>query len=141
MSNSFRDHVIQWSKDLGRSIDYLETRDDIDVDRLAYYGFSWGGAIGAVLPALEDRLKVCVLGVGGFWRQKRRPEVEQINFAPRIKVPVLMLNGRHDYIFLIESAQLLLFRLLGASEEDKRHVIYETGHSIPRMELIKETLN
>ena len=38
----YRDHVIAWSKDLGRSIDYLETRSDIDHDKLAYLGFSWG---------------------------------------------------------------------------------------------------
>ena len=88
-SGIFRDHVIQWSKDLGRSIDYLETRNDIDIDKLAYYGWSWGGARGGLLPALEERLKVCVLAVGGFWRQRGRPEVEQINFAPRIIVSVL----------------------------------------------------
>ena len=38
----YRDHMIAWSKDLGRSIDYLETRRDIDSVSLAYYGFSWG---------------------------------------------------------------------------------------------------
>jgi len=141
MSIYLRDRVIQRSKDLGRSIDYLETRDDIDVDRLAYYGLSWGGAMGALFPAVEERLKVCVLAVGGFWQQRGRPEIEQINFAPRIKVPVLMLNGRYDYVFPVESSQLPMLRLLGAPEKDKRHIIYETGHSIPRMELIKETLN
>ena len=29
-----RDLVVQWRKDLGRAIDYLETRPDIDVNRL-----------------------------------------------------------------------------------------------------------
>ena len=37
---------LQWSKDLGRSIDYLETRSDIDVHKLAYYGVSLGAAMG-----------------------------------------------------------------------------------------------
>ena len=39
MSNSWRDHVIAWSKDLARSIDYLETRPEIDAKKLAYEGF------------------------------------------------------------------------------------------------------
>ena len=45
-SNTYKEHVIQWVKDLGRSIDYLETRPDINPDKLAYYGRSWGGARG-----------------------------------------------------------------------------------------------
>jgi len=32
-------------------------------------------------------------------------------------------------------------RLLGSKKEQKKHLIYETGHSIPRNELIKQTLD
>ena len=96
-TSSWRDHVIAWSKDLGRSIDYLETRPEIDRSKLAYEGFSWGGAMGSILPAVEDRIKVCVLIVPGFNLQKSLPEVDELNFAPRVKVPVLMLNGRFDF--------------------------------------------
>ena len=35
-TNLYRDHVVDWSKDLGRSIDYLETRPDIDRSKLAF---------------------------------------------------------------------------------------------------------
>ena len=34
----YRDHVIYWGKDLGRTIDYLETRKDLNLEKLAYYG-------------------------------------------------------------------------------------------------------
>ena len=34
-----------------------------------------------------------------------------------------------------------MFRFLGAPPDRKRRVVYETGHSIPRNELIKETLD
>jgi len=40
--SSRRDKVIQWSRDLQRSLDYLETRDDFDPERVAYYGLSRG---------------------------------------------------------------------------------------------------
>ena len=96
---AYRDHMIEWSKDLGRSIDYLETRPDIDHSKLGYSGYSWGAPLGALLPAVEDRIKVCVLILGGFDYQKPLPEVDQINFVSRVKVPVLMLNGRFDYVF------------------------------------------
>ena len=97
--------------------------------------------MGATLPALEKRLKVAVLVVGGLFQQRTLPEAEQINFAPRVKIPVLMLNGRYDFVFPVEGSQLPMFRLFGTPEKDKRHVLFETGHSIPRNELIKHTLD
>ena len=42
-STSYRDHVIHWSKDLGRSIDYLESRPDIDRNKLAILRLQLGG--------------------------------------------------------------------------------------------------
>ncbi len=48
-SNFYKEHVIMWEKDLSRSIDYLETRNDIDNSKIAYYGGSWGGTISPVM--------------------------------------------------------------------------------------------
>jgi serine/threonine protein kinase/formylglycine-generating enzyme required for sulfatase activity/cephalosporin-C deacetylase-like acetyl esterase len=141
MENSYRDHVIEWSKDLGRSIDYLESRPDIDSEKLAYEGVSWGAALGAVLPAVEDRIKVCVLLGPGFNLDRTLPEVDQINFAPRVKVPVLMLSGRYDYFYPTATSQEPMLRLLGAPKDQKRHVLADTGHDFPRAELIKESLD
>jgi formylglycine-generating enzyme required for sulfatase activity/cephalosporin-C deacetylase-like acetyl esterase len=138
---SYRDHVIAWSKDMGRSIDFLETRPEIDRTKLAFYGFSWGAAMGPIMTAVEDRIKVNVFVVPGFYLQRSLPEVDQINFAPRVKIPTLMLNGRYDFFCPVETSQLPMFRLLGTPKEQKRHVIYETGHNIPQNELIKESLN
>lgn len=140
LTSNYRDHVIQWHKDLARSIDYLSSRSDIDAQRLGYLGFSWGATMGPIVLALEDRLKAAVFVVGGFWQQRGRPEVEQINFAPRVKTPVLMLNGRYDFVFPVESSQNPMFRLLGTPEPHKRHLLFDSGHSIPRTELITETL-
>ena len=139
-TSTYRDDVIAWSKDLGRSIDYLETRRDIDHDRLAYEGYSWGAAMGGLLPALEPRLKALVLVSPGFYLQERLPEADQVNFAPRIKTPVLMLNGRFDFIWPPAISQEPMFRMLGTRPEDKRRVVYESGHDIPRAAMIGETL-
>jgi dienelactone hydrolase len=137
----WRDHNIAWSKDVGRSVDYLETRKDIDAGRLAYMGLSWGGAVAPIVLAVEDRFKAAVLMSGGLEFQRALPEADQINFVTRVKLPVLMLNGRYDHFFPVESSQLPLFRLLGTPEKDKKHVIYETGHAVPRKEFIRETLD
>jgi dienelactone hydrolase len=123
------ERTIMRFKDFRRTIDYLETRPDIDADRVAYEGLSWGGWVGGVLPAIEERLKVAVLFGGGL-NSELPPEYSQFNFAPRVRVPVLMQNGRHDFMFPIETSVKPLLRLLGTPEKDKELKIYETGHSV-----------
>jgi formylglycine-generating enzyme required for sulfatase activity/cephalosporin-C deacetylase-like acetyl esterase len=143
ISNSdlvYREHVIQWYKDLARSIDYLESRDDIDTSKLAYYGYSWGGELGPLMAVMENRIKVCILYVAGLFGRPL-PEVDPFNYVHRVKIPVLMLNGKYDATFPYETSQKPLYELLGTSPENKRIFIYESGHFVPKDELIKETLN
>lgn len=140
-SSLYRDHVVSWSKDLGRSIDYLESRPDIDHNKLAYEGYSMGAAMGALLPAVEDRFKVLVLIAAGFYLNRRLPEADPFNFAPRVKAPALMLNGRFDFMCPTGPSQEPMFRLLGTPKEHKRRMVYDAGHDLPRTEIIKETLN
>lgn len=137
----WRDHVVAWAKDIGRTIDYLETRSDIDTSKIAYFGWSWGGEMGAIMPAIERRFKVTVLNVAGLSFNKALPEVDAINFIGHIKMPVLMLNGKYDYYFPYETSQLPMFRLLGTAPNQKKQVVYETSHFLPRNQLIREILN
>src|SRR5512143_1040899 len=137
----FRDHMIAWAKDVGRSLDYLETRKDVDASKAAYLGLSWGGAVAPIILAVEGRFRTAVLESGGLEFQKALPEADQINFVSRVKIPVLMLNGRYDHFFPVESSQVPLYRLLGTPATDKKHVVYESGHAVPRKNFIKETLD
>ncbi|HEX7494389.1 MAG TPA: SUMF1/EgtB/PvdO family nonheme iron enzyme [Bacteroidales bacterium] len=137
---AYREHVIEWYKDLARSIDYLESRDDIDNRKLAYYGYSWGGELGPLMIVLENRIKVCILYVAGL-TGKPLPEVDPYNYVNRVKIPVLMLNGKFDASVPYETSQRPLYELLGTSQENKRIFIYESGHFVPKEELIKEILN
>jgi pimeloyl-ACP methyl ester carboxylesterase len=125
----WREMNLHWSKDLGRSIDYLETRPEIDRGMLAYYGVSLGAAQGPRLMAVEDRFRTGVLMQGGFF-ERVPPEVDPLHFAPRVKIPTLMINGRDDFLFPLEGSQRPLFRLLGTPEKDKRHVLFNAGHDI-----------
>jgi len=140
-SSEERDETIQRSKDLRRSMDYLETRSDIDHERLAFYGWSWGSIEGPISLALESRFKTAVLAVGGCSPGKRLPESDPINFAPNIQIPVLMVNGRYDFMIPFETCQQPFFRLLGTPPADKRQVLLESGHGIPFTPFFKETLD
>ena len=117
-----------WTKDFSRTIDYLEVREDLDVDNIAFFGMSWGGITGGVIPAVEKRIKTVILTVGGLTQQTSLPEVDQLNYLPRIKQPFLMLNGKYDYFFPYESSQVPMFQMLGTPPANKKHIISETTH-------------
>ncbi|MHC4681676.1 MAG: bifunctional serine/threonine-protein kinase/formylglycine-generating enzyme family protein [Planctomycetota bacterium] len=125
-----RDWKTQMSKDLGRSIDYLETRDDINSEKIAYYGLSWGALLGPAMLAVEDRIKVGILVVGGFWGGEYPLATDPFDFAPRVRVPVLMVNGMEDHIFPYEMCQKPMYEFLGTPDENKAHRVYPGGHGV-----------
>jgi dienelactone hydrolase/predicted Ser/Thr protein kinase len=128
--NDHKEHILIWRKELGRSIDYLETRSDIDCERLCYYGSSWGSLMAPVYLAVEKRFKTGVLILGGLPTWEWPDEIDAINFAPRVTIPILMLHGKYDYMFPYETSQKPLLRFLGTSEQNKRLEIFPTGHSL-----------
>ena len=97
--------------------------------------------MGMIALALERRIRAAAIAEAGLWFQAPAPEVDEINFAPRIRIPVLMMSGRDDFAYPVETSQVPLFRLLGTPEKDKRHVLFESGHRGPTHEYIKETLD
>jgi dienelactone hydrolase len=139
---NWRDFQIKWVQDLSRTIDYLETREDINSDRLGFYGFSWGGGIGPIVLAVEDRIDAAVLNVGGLDDvYQYLPEADPFTFVTHVHDPVLMLNGRYDIVFPLETSQKPMFELLGTDPEHKKHYVTPAAHYVPRDVLIRETLD
>ena len=63
------------------------------------------------------------------------------NPYPRLDIPVLMLNGKQDYL-VPEAAPKAMYAFLGTPEKDKRLVFYNSGHwPLPRNQMIKETIS
>ena len=138
---NYRDHVITWGREMQITIDYLISRDDIDKENIAYFGTSWGGRLGGIMVAIENRFKTAILMVGGMRVQNKKPEADPLHFLPRVKIPVLMLNGRYDHFFPVETSQIPMYDFLGTDPKFKKHIIYETGHYIPFNDLVNESLN
>jgi DNA-binding winged helix-turn-helix (wHTH) protein/formylglycine-generating enzyme required for sulfatase activity len=128
--------------DLGATLDFLATRDDIDASKIGYVGRSLGGSEALMLLALESsRLKTAVLLSGGLPFGNLPSDVDSTNFLPRITVPVLMLNGKYDWYYTVDDAQKPLYELLGTPREDKRHYALEAGHlPLPRAEMVRLVL-
>jgi len=59
-----RAEQIQLIKDLQRAVDVLRARVNVDDERIAYLGISFGGAMGALFAGVERRIKAAALVVG-----------------------------------------------------------------------------
>jgi dipeptidyl aminopeptidase/acylaminoacyl peptidase len=80
-----------------------------------------------------------VLVAGGLSVDKNPGDADPLNFAPRIKAPVLLVAGRDDFRTPLELSQKPLMRLLGSRE--KKHYVFEGGHVPPRQqEMIRVVL-
>jgi pimeloyl-ACP methyl ester carboxylesterase len=102
-------------------------------------GWSWGAVCGPVITAIEDRLKTSILRQGVMFG-RNRPEIDPINYIGRVTIPTLMLNGRYDMAIPFDQYVKPMFELLGAPSGQKELKIYDTDHTIPTAEFIKETL-
>ena len=134
-STRMRNWIVEIALDLRRSVDYLETRGDMDMDKLAYVGHSWGAGEAPTMLVAEPRFKAAVLIGGGYFSFTRRKEVDAYQFAPYVTLPVLMINGRYDHEFPIDSSQMPLFTDLGSADKQIRH--FDSAHGVPVSESIK----
>lgn len=138
--NVFRETHVQFVKDIFQSMTFLESRSDIDKQRLAYKGYSLGAWIGVMALALEPRFKTGVLICGGLLSAPEVGELEQLNFAPRVRMPILMVGGKDDFVRPPQTSQRPLFDLLGTPAADKRLALFDGGHVVPMQGIMRETL-
>jgi len=155
-SDAEADHEIyvQAVVDLRRGIDLLAARPGVDPDRLAYIGHSYGAQWGAILSAVDDRLKAAVL-MGGipdlaaiylenddpdFVKLRASVPNEELEKYLRINActdaihyvryaaptPLLFQFARYERYFNEEAMK----RYAQAASEPKSVKWYETGHDL-----------
>ena len=100
-----------------------------------------GPTTGFGSTTLDRRFKVAALSAAGLFPSGVPPETDPLNFAPRARIPVLMLNGRDDFMLPYETSQRPLFEALGT--KDKVLKRYDGGHLsvLKRPDLIGEVLD
>ena len=134
--NRLREMVVQTVVDYRRAIDYLETRKEIDPNRIGVIGYSLGGSMSFVLTGVDSRIKVTTACVSPTLMRKRWPNQHNIsaiapsNIIRAIKGrPLLMLMGRNDdFNYTVEEAQALYDLIEGTSKE---LVFYDSKHRLP----------
>jgi formylglycine-generating enzyme required for sulfatase activity len=133
-SAEWQELIVNRFTDYRRGLDYLETRDDIDMTRLGYVGSSTGASQGMILPAVDKRFKSVFLSSAGLpaYFKTNQPAANPINFAPHIHQPKHVLNGRFDENFTLKSAVEPMMKLF---PEPKELELYDGPHS-PPMEVL-----
>jgi dienelactone hydrolase len=144
---------VQAVVDLRRGIDLLAARPDGDSDRLAYVGHSFGAQWGAILSAIEPRLKGVVL-IGGvpdqaaIWRDNDDPAIVEmrsnipkakldaylvtcdrtaaVRYVPHANAPLLFQFARYERYF----DKAAMDRYANAARQPKEVKWYDTGHEL-----------
>ena len=142
------DIKIQMIHDLRRAVDVLVQRPEVDPQRLAFLGVSFGGTMGGLLAGVEDRLAayVLVVGDGGLVEHTADPgedglnlhfsedwaalmwPTEPLHFIGRAAPAALLFqNGVHDTYVPPHDA----IRFHAAASEPKTVLWYDAGHNLP----------
>jgi dienelactone hydrolase len=160
-----RTNFIQSVVDLRRGIDLLRARSDVDPNRIAYVGHSAGAHWGAILSAVDKRLKTIVLMAGipsettillesddpdyiDF--RKSTPKEQLDNYFKTVKpldaincvphaapTPLLFQFARFERYFNEASMR----RYAEAASEPKLVLWYDTGHELNELQALLDRAN
>jgi len=144
-----REEQIQLIIDLRRAIDLLMARPDVDLERIAYLGVSYGGAMGGLLAGIDHRPQayVLIVGDGGFVTHQTNPEnlslplnefsevyktwidamwpIEPIHYVSHAApTPLLFQNATRDQYTNVQDA----LRYQDVASEPKQVIWYESEH-------------
>jgi cephalosporin-C deacetylase-like acetyl esterase len=153
---------IQLIIDLRRAIDLLAARPEVDPERIAYLGVSYGGAMGGLLAGIEDRLRayVLIVGDGGLVTHVTNPEnrtmplndffqdhrawiadmwsIEPIHYVDHASpAPILFQNAVQDQYVNVEDA----IRYQDMASEPKHVIWYDSAHWPLPDEVVSDNAN
>ena len=137
-----RDLITQTVFDLRRAVDFIESREELDPERIGYFGISLGGIIGTIFCGVEERVRVPVIVLAGgqlnlmFGKKALSGDTKNFlsiidpihyvaNISPR---PLLMINAEDDDV-----VPPITSRLLFKAAKQPKEIIWHPGkhHDLP----------
>ena len=147
-----REIITQTVFDLRRAVDFIETRKELNAEKIGFFGISLGGITGTIFCGVEKRIKVPVIVLAGgqlniMYGAKALSAdtkdflsiIEPNNFVKQIAPrPLLMINAENDEIVL----PLMTKSLYKNAKEPKKIIWYPAKHhTIPLDKTYQEGLN
>jgi hypothetical protein len=140
--NEERDQVVRWVKDFSRTVGYLESRGDIDVSRIAYYGYSLDAVASLPILAVEQRLRTAIPSHRRSRHRSLYPGGRSGQLSPASEAAGSHARRTVRLRFPRRDLAKPMFNLLATPAQHKRLVIFENaGHMPPRIDLIREVLD
>ncbi len=137
MGHFDRERFAQYCGDYSRAVDYLDSRPEVDRERIGYVGISWGAITGLTYVANDPRIKAMSSIVGGanfgdVLSEQTSEETKQVlpsldpvdyvgKIAPR---PLVMINVTRDILVARPFAEALH----KAAGEGSKALWLETDH-------------
>ena len=102
---------IQLMIDLRRGVDLLIAREDVDPERLAYIGISYGAAMGGLFAGLETRLKAygLMVGDGGLVAHYTTADGTFFTDVQPLSVNQLSLDQKESWLALMAPIEPIRF--------------------------------
>ncbi len=133
-----RDLITQTVFDLRRAVDFIQSREELDPERIGYFGISLGGIIGTIFCSVEERVKVPVIVLAGgqlnlmFGKKALSGDtknylsiIDPINYVAEISPrPLLMINAEKDDVVPPITSKLLF----KAANKPKEIIWHPSGH-------------
>jgi dienelactone hydrolase len=129
-----------------RAHSLLRSMAEVDAERTAVTGISWGGYTTCLVASLDDRFKAAVPVYGcGFLHEGesvQKPSIDKLgaraadwvrdydpgSLLPRCRVPIFFVNGTNDVHYVLDSYQKSFDVVNG---EKQMRIEVKMGHSHP----------
>ena len=158
-------------KDIASLTDYLKSRNDIDTDKLAVYGGSYGGyMVLACLTLYPDMFAagIDVVGISNFvtfmqntadYRRSNREseygslekdydflqKISPLNNVDNIKSPLMIIHGRNDPRVPVGEAEQMYNAIISRGGTAELNIYNDEGHGISkfknRLDLYPKIIN
>ena len=126
---AIREAYIRTVIDLRRGIDVLESLPQVDPNRMAYVGHSYGATWGGVLAGVETRLRAYVLMAGYAQVSKKDtpqvPDLDAIRYLGHAVPAAYLFQFAEEDIYIDHKGAQLYF---DAANEPKSMLWYDTDH-------------
>lgn len=85
--------------DMAAGLEYLRGRNDVDTDRMAVVGHSFGGSLALLVAEHDPRLNAAIIfGEGGYsWNRSPQLRARIIMATKKINVPLMIIHAQNDY--------------------------------------------